>query len=527
MKIDKTFGKCLNSLLSILGISGNKLSKAINVDSSLVSRWINGKRIPAYDTAYVKNIAAYLSKNIKNSFQQKQIDELFKDICEKDNSIDSIEKKIEKILLESQGYSIESKRKIKECNYNTPIDNSKISNYPLEFSNENKIIFGVENIFSEVIDLLKSTVNSTVTEPNTIYITFYDNTDSTVYHYEKLVKCKNILLKSIQKGWKIVFLFNLDKEIKRIAKIIDLLIPLIQTGNIDIYYFNEHNPLVFSNEKIIVPKLGALSCFIYNQCPNNTCAFYFKYLKAVDILEKNFNILLSTYTKPLIRYYSSQNKLEYGAYLTKIEEKIGNRFLFKYCFSILTLPKSLYKRLLTKKGLSKEEADMALKFYENRLNAFFENLQYFYYNDIYHIDCINDLIKHHQIYFYDYTGVEKLNLKTSEVIELLQNIICLLKSYEKYNIAFISGNNQVLTQNKDFCCLVKERQAVMLENLSFSNSVAPVKLSIKEPIMIKAFEEYFKDLMAKISPVNKDKNEIILWIKKQIYLLENSNNHSS
>ena len=59
-----------------LDISMNQLSKAINVDSSLVSRWVSGKRIPAYNTIYIDSITEYFSRNIKNSFQEQNLNKV-------------------------------------------------------------------------------------------------------------------------------------------------------------------------------------------------------------------------------------------------------------------------------------------------------------------------------------------------------------------------------------------------------------------------------------------------------------------
>ena len=88
------FGECLKQLLSILGISMNQLSKAINVDSSLVNRWVNDKRIPLYNTSYIEHISEYLSKNVTNTFQIQHLNKLFMDICKNGSSEDSIKDKI-------------------------------------------------------------------------------------------------------------------------------------------------------------------------------------------------------------------------------------------------------------------------------------------------------------------------------------------------------------------------------------------------------------------------------------------------
>lgn len=551
MTNSKSFGECLNSLLSILGISGNKLSKAINVDSSLVSRWINNKRVPTYDTMYINNISEYLSKSIKNSFQRQQIDELLFKICGISSSTDNIKVKIEKVLLESQGYSIELKSKVKKIsihknddkddmdidylnnnlphcemqnnNYSNinPIYDSSISNSILELSNEDKVIIGSDSIFSMINKLLQTALEDSSNDHTTIYISFNSDIGLTTRYYKDLIRCRKNLLKAIHNGWKVVFLLGLTMNTKETAKIIEFLLPLMHTGNLNLYYFNKYDALSLNIENIIIPGVCALTCSVLNQYSKNICAFFFKNKTAVDILEKKYDLFLSTYAQPLIKYYPAKHKIDYSRYLTEIEEKIGNRFLFNYCFSILTMPKNLYKKLLVTKGLSKEEIKTALELYERRQKAFLKNLQFCYYKDIYYLDCIDDLIIHNQIYLYDYMGIDAVRLEPSDVVELLTNIINLLETYENYNISFISDNRNSFIQNINLYYIVKERQAVLLETITPSDSM---RISIKEPMVVKAFEEYSKELTKKISPVNKDKNEVILWLKRQIKLLENNYN---
>lgn len=65
-----TFGECLRLLLLALDISNNRLAKGINVDASLVSRWLHEQRIPSYNSDHLENIAVFLSENILNSLQK-------------------------------------------------------------------------------------------------------------------------------------------------------------------------------------------------------------------------------------------------------------------------------------------------------------------------------------------------------------------------------------------------------------------------------------------------------------------------
>lgn len=163
-----------------------------------------------------------------------------------------------------------------------------------------------------------------------------------------------------------------------------------------------------------------------------------------------------------------------------------------------------------------------LAFFQKRLDAFLSNVQNYQYYDIYWADSIKDLIRHRQYYFYSYSGIERVDLEVHDVIELLQNVITLLKTYHNYNIAFVTPNvdTESPVNNDYYYCAVKERQAVLLEIFEPLKVKPEVRLSITEPMLVKAFHEYFKEIWEQIAPVNKNKQEVIEWLQNQINLLK-------
>lgn len=185
------------------------------------------------------------------------------------------------------------------------------------------------------------------------------------------------------------------------------------------------------------------------------------------------------------------------------------------------LPENLYNKLLQSEKLKSDEINTSLEFYKKRSKAFLSNISNYKYTDIYHIDCINTLIKYRKISLYLYNKVEEINLKVEDVIKLLKNIVTLLNKYENYNIAFISQDFNNTTQDPILYCMLKERSAVMVETYKYLKTTPEVRLSIEEPILVKAFEVYFNEILTQIAPMNKDKNEIIDWIQYQIDFLKN------
>lgn len=549
MVTNMKFGECLRCLLSILDISIVKLSKAINVDNSLVNRWANEKRTPSYNTNYIENISEYLTNCILNSFQEQHLNELFLKVCG-DNKIEmTMKEKIKKILLQSQGYSIECKKKaLKEgkaqsigkkdvpkhldnyepyCGQRDYINNAIPSrkhnpNFLVNLSSEDKIILGYKNILSASISVLQDAVKHRCTD-NVIYISFNSDRYISSQYDSDLIYFRSAVLKAINSGWNILFLLILSNNVKGITKIMNFIQPLITTGRFNPCYFKKYDFFTTNKEFIIVPEIGALLNLSSNLHSESDTAFYFRNKVAVDILKNDLITTLAANAESLFKYYRTDNAIEFSNLLIEQEDCVGNRFLYKYDFSTLILSESLYMKLLQKKNLTHDEMLTSLKFYKKRLKSFLSNIHYYKHWDIYSIDCISNLIKYRKLFIYCHNRVETVDLEVQDIIQLFKSIITLLEKYDNYNIAFMSQNCYNATENYSFWCTVKERKAVLLEAYEHSKNVPKVRLSIEEPLTVKAFEEHFYEILGQIAPINKDKNEVISLLQRQIDLLKNHN----
>lgn len=510
------FGECLKMLLLALDISMSRLAKAINVDSSLVNRWIHDKRVPQYNTSYIANISEYLSKNIQNEFQLQRLNKFFLNASEPMKENGTIKEKISTALSLSQGYSFECRRNTAalESHSSSADSQSCLSYIPL--SSEDKIVIGRSNVFNASVHLLRSALNKSGEDNNTIYISYNNDLCIAGLQSADLFVLQESILNVLQNGWKVLFFVRLSTSWERIIKIIHFAKPLIKTGRFIPYYLKKYDIFSTGKENISIPGVGAISC--YSSKPNSALdhAFYFQNKMAVTIISKYFENLLKTHAHPIFTFYSIYQSIEYGCNLAESEESIGNKFLYKYGFSMVTFPPELYVRLLRNSGLTNDEFRTCMEYYGKRRDSFLSNIKVYEHKDIYFEDSVKYLIRERKFYLYCFTGIKIIELEIDDIIELLQNIIFLLEEHIHYNISFIPGNTYV---NCEFYCYVKERHSVSVEAYEPFDNTPVTRLSMKEPMMIRAMEEYFKEMWEHIAPVNKDKGEVIRWIKKQIRLL--------
>lgn len=534
------FGKCLKQLLTASGTSINKLSKAINVDSSLVNRWVNEKRIPPYNTNYIDNISEHLSKNFKNSYQIQHLNELYETMCKGSEMNVCIRSKIKKILYEAQGYSIELKRMEKKERKALKINKNEISDIFSSFqpdyefkvseyispaalsslSSEDKIVSGSKSVMSAALSLLNIASKKNPNGNSTIHISFINDFAIMEMTHDTLVYYRDALLGAIDNGWNILCLLRLNSDINRTARFIKLALPLMKTGKFDLYYFIGYDYFSAAGEILTIPEIGTLFGLATKANSGINHAILFKTIAAANIFCSHFNMLLTTIARPLMGYYKTDNPFEYDCFLIENEEKMGNRFIYKYNLCISMLPVKLYEKLLKRKNLSYNKMLKGIEYYKKQANAFLSNINYYEYKDIYCIDSVLNLIKCRKLCFYCNGEVEIMNLGLQDIIEILNNIIYLLVTYENYNVAFMPKKLDNTGKYSDYSFIFKERHALLLEAYIPSKNTPEVQLSIEEPLMIKAFDEFFKEAWNQIAPENKDKKDIIKWIQSHINLLK-------
>ena len=524
-----TFGECLRSLLSILDISMNRLSKAINVDNSLINRWIHEKRIPAYNTAYIENIAEYLSRSFHNSTQIKSLDALLYKVCDNNPSTVSIKDKIKIILSECQGYSIECRKKEnkKNSNLSTNQELSHNSLYctdiilekVLSLSSDDKIFFGNISALSSCIQLLKSATSSKNSGNNTIYITYYGYLKVQSSDEARLMaEMKTQLLIASEKNIEICFLLKLDSNIDRIISFIKFISPVFMTKKLKIYYYIRYDIIDSEREMCIVPGLGALSCFPCSENSYEKSGFLLRNSHAVNIFHEYIKTHIKSSSRPLIEYYPDDKQTEYYSSLFKSQEYMGNSFLCRTAQHPLMMTPALYKNILERKNLSPKDISFSMETFEIRLNEFKKGMCYCEYYDVCSVKTITDLIRYRKFPALINGIIEIVSLSKDEVLEIMENIIDIINSFKNYKLSLVRNIDFLMQDN---CYIfINEKCALHCEMYFISDTAHKTKMFINEPIFVSAAEKYFMEKYEQIAPINKDRHEIIKFMKKQMKLLD-------
>lgn len=531
-----TFGECLKNMLLVLNVSMSRLAKSIHVDNSLVNRWVHEERIPPYGSSYIEKIAEYVFKNIHNESQINNINEILLRQGLDVSNFNNMERNIKKALSEAQGWSFQhKKRNIKEKKHSEENNNNLMKQDTMvcmlktkglqeivALSCNDKVVFGSDNIEKLALELLDEAVSSVMNDDKFIYMTYNNSFNKS---NEDVSKIREYFLNAVSRGWKIIVLMKLDNNMNRISRFLRFALPLLSQEGLTIYFYTKHSLFDSERETFVIPKIGAISSFAINQNTEINTAFYLKSLSAVNVFEEYFKVLLKNNARQLIRYFDRKESMEYCSLLAESGEAIGNRNVLKSCFSTIMLPEHIYCELLKKYVPSYKTRQFAYANYKKQYSSFRKNIKHYGHDEIYLIDSISDLIKHQEFYLYYCTGIKKIKLDVNNIIELLEYIIYYLKTYANYNISFINKKPEYIPHDS-FSFVLKEGKALFYENFDLKNDYPTTRIYIDEPFFLNAFNDFFKKTWEHISPLYKDKVEVIKFLKRHVNALKTTRKKS-
>jgi len=512
LKNDMTFGPCLKFILNTLNISMSQLAKAINVDSSLVNRWVHEERIPS--DIYLTAISDFLGQTDICPIQSKLIDELINSVDSKitKSSIDYRSRYFDLLdIALHNSIRIKNKKSSLSQTYNTcPLPKKEIC-----LSEQDKLIYGFENIYNTFLSLLDTAAHDTDVTDRKIIITYHNDNNISFYTREILRQLVQKLLLAIQNNWQVIFLLQSDINSGKLIEFFGFLLPLMRTEQLSLFYSNSFENQNIRKELYVVSGLGALSCFPSKE--GIDCGFLITTACGISVLADYASLLVKNNTSDVIQYYHSDINDMLFSMITDRNRRRGNQYSSNNSLSLQLLPESLYRKYLELTDLNQQQKEQSCSFYAAQYNSFLNSLNSHQYTDIYQTALLERLCDGKVLYLYTCAGARQIIMETDDIILYLEHIIGIIKTCPKYNIAIVYNPLDQIIKSSSF--YLRENQILFL-GLYNEDKKANVYLSISEPCIIRAFEIYIISLWEKLPLHTKSKPDSIALLEEYIRKLQ-------
>ncbi len=536
MKKNITYGKCLSDILHALDLKSSKLARGINIDSSLIYKWLRNERVPSVESPYIELILKFIEGRLKNSAQRNALAEVLFDygidLSEINDS--NILNHLRFILKESQGYSIRLHNKIKSRNKlftngistaAEPMENMKTGDLFCG-RDQVQIIKGTLKVLYATLHLLKQLPETPHPGSDTILITLNSDMRLLFETGDLNSVCLQTLSDLLRKGWNIIFKVMLDSNVSRTIKIAEYIQSLLAAGNLSIYYIESPSGPSQGEELCIAPQVGALHSFSSNAANQIDNAFLFRSKTCIEMLTGRFFYCLSS-ARPLLKSYPAQESSEFQRVFAESEEMLGDKYVLKEGLSTVTIPLGLFEKYLISSDKSNQEISHRMFLHQRRLDAFNTQVKHFKFKDICFIESLERLVDKRE-----YSPDENYILKDAtpgneDIVLHLEHLIDLLKKYDNYSIAFVDRTQFLDMTSVNW--MVKGKDRVLMEAFkdhppNDASFCREMNFVITEKGVVNAFHDYFLILWDKIPAKSKDKKNTIPWLKS---LIEKCNSNES
>lgn len=534
MEKHSTFGECLTAILHALDLKCTKLAREINVDPSLIYRWLREERVPSFDTPYVELISNYLAGKITDHHFEEVVELIGKRGMK---APDDLSDTIRIWLQEAQAYSLKQQKKAKmnrdKGDGNTSIasflkhidakksarasdvksnfDHETAMNGDLHACNDNvQVIKGHKEVILSIIKLLKQAHRVPESSQDKILLTF--NTEI-ILDEELHARCTRALYDALSYGWRIILQVKLNNNIHRTMKVIENMQILLSKGNFDVYYSMFDDPAPIFSEVCVIPHVGAMLCLCSKIGKQVDRAFWYHEKDSIDMLSTYFFQHL-TLTKPLLKSYPSQETAEFQQAVAEAEAALGDRYIFKNGLSTITIPLDLYEKYIKQGKGTSQEVSYRKFLHRKRIESFETQVKHYEFKEICFIESLERLVKARKYSFDEYYILGDTVPDTEDIVCHLENAINMLKKYDNYEIAFVS--KKAFNNLSNIFWLVKGNLSVLIETLNIGKKVfdnkrvnAEKNFIITEKSIVNAFHDYFLKLWSDIPDENKSKRNAI------------------
>ncbi|NLO21435.1 MAG: helix-turn-helix transcriptional regulator [Syntrophomonadaceae bacterium] len=505
------FASRLALLLKQFDISNAKLSKALNVDPSLISKWINGKRVPSPNSIYISRIADYLLKYLIDEYQQSLLLELLRAEFPSLN-LEMHEVRRQALMNWLRGEEDSSGNHIKSLERE---DSFGIDSHIMGQTGSYELFRGREGKRQSALNFLQEVL----AWPEPIELLLMSQEDIRWINEDQgfLNQWRSLLYQVIKRGHRIKIVHTVNRDISQIAAMLNNWIPMHLTGQVESFYHPRYEELALFKTLFIATGRTAILSLSTSTLSQNDSDYTLQFRDAavLGLLEDYFRTYLSQ-CQPLIQAFSGQSLLQVLDIMIAAQNKPGHFYRLHNHLTSMTMPSDLFARLVELGHLNPREKESRIQLHRQWKDVFFHSLKYNPFLEIFPIQAI-DLNFNDRILLYpgsEFFLLDPLQMEVLDFKEHLEHIVDILEHYDNYELFLLNAPTPLIDHR--FSIAYKEDYYAMVSSDDDNSYI----IETNEGNTLHAFENYFKNVYEQIPIKNRSKSWVINKIKSRIIHLD-------
>lgn len=306
---EKAFGERLDACMNLVKMSNVRLSKILNVDASLISRYRTGSRTPRSNPQIMRKMGAVLFERAVAVGKYNALSQL---IGDENAKIDEMvfTKWLFQTSKEENSIITEAKRILYSLNSFkvVPIKTNVLVQDGVNSSmlNEEKTVYrGIKELRRACIRLLSHAIISNAHEL-WLYCDFdmaWMTTDRTFF-----LTWSALMAECVQKKIHIHIVHCLKRRMDEMLAAIEGWLPLYMSGMVDSYYCTANTHIAFSHILFVCPKVAAIEACNVSGTEVNGRYRYHTVQEEIAFYEISFNKFLAN-ACPLVKVYEHEPEI--------------------------------------------------------------------------------------------------------------------------------------------------------------------------------------------------------------------------
>lgn len=512
-KRNKSFSEKLDIIMNMMDLSNIKLAKHLNVDSSLISRYRSGQRIPQKDSEILNSLCTYITEQVVSGGYANQMANLtglqVDSITKADgdfldylsrwfmNNTDDQSSIVMDHFLEIIG-AITFNRDFKKQDVN-------IQELMNTLKDTHNIYTGTEGFRRAILRFLfKVSISK---QPRTLKLYSDQKMDWLTGDSQFTQKWMTLMATILLSKNNIHIIHTIDRDLNQMLASIEKWMPLYMTGAVEAFYCKKTEDSNFSHTLFIAPGSSSIHSHIVSGSEEQGRYYYTEHQDDLKYIEEQYNALLHT-TKPLIKVYNEKNNASFYDNIEELSRKSGRTERILLSLNVAAISDQLLQKILIRNELEPKKIQDLLSTHKQYKQWFIQNIKSGGVTDYIPITTFEALHDGNLPLVMPYFITERpLYYTKQDQAEHIKEVCSCLKEYPNYHMVLLRD-----VPNKSIQVSMKGDENVTVYKIANPSAA----FWFGHPSMNHAFTEYYKQLEKKYGIPIADKNELISVLEKYL-----------
>ena len=359
----QTFGKRLDSAVTLLDLSNSQLAGLLNIDVSLVSRYRSGIYSPHRNARLAENLSDVLVSRAKRTGKEAALAALCGTDADRLDT-DAVSAWLYDTDAEDDS-AVMAQALLQSLDEFTPVMGLPGAAWKAPEAPDDAFCYGTEGLRGAVVRFLADAVM----EGGELFLYSDEPMDWMTEDRAYFALWASLMAKCVNSGVRIRIIHNVDRVGPEMIDAIRGWLPLYISGMIEPYVFRKEKNSRFFHTVFLRSGSACIHGFFPASGGGSRWYEYITDRKRLDLLEQEYGSMLSV-ASPFLKVYNTADIEEYISYCT---EKQGTRMFLLSGFPVFTMPEELLVKILDRARMTEPRKNAVLGLY-SRLRSRFRDL---------------------------------------------------------------------------------------------------------------------------------------------------------